>query len=162
MQASLEDGDLVEKEQRDAIISIIKNDSYLADFCTYTNQLDKTTYQEIDTIPIPFKIINNNPEITCFLPSEIDYKWNDRYVNSINKIYIHIAYQDANINVALDNCYKLAKSIRATLRQKPNLNRTCDNHLVTSIKPLDFDNANGLWTYIVEMTIETKNNNYVN
>ena len=162
MQASLEDGDLVEKEQRDAIISIIKNDSYLADFCTYTNQMDKTTYQEISTIPIPWKVINNNPEISVFNPTDIDYKEVGSYINSKNVIYIHVAYQNQDPSVALDSCYELTKSIRSTLRQKLNLNRTCGGHLVKSIKPLGFDNAKGLWTYILEMTIEIKQNNYVN
>jgi len=162
MQASLEDGDLVEQEQRDAIISIIKNDSYLADFCTYTNQMDKTTYQEISTIPIPWKTINNNPEIAVFNPTDIEYKEVESYINSKNIIYIHVAYQNQDPSVSLDNCYELTKSIRATLRQKLNLNRTCSGHLVKSIKPIAFDNAKGLWTYILEMTIEIKQNNYVN
>jgi hypothetical protein len=163
MEASLIDGDLVELEQRDAIISIIKNDSYLADFCTFINQMDKTTFQNIETIPLTWKVLENNPEISVCLPSDIDYKRENNYINSKNRLYIHIAYQDAYINLAMDNCYKLAKSIRATLRQKLNLNRTCDTHLVTSIKPLDYSKTNNnLWTYIVEMTIETSNQNYVN
>lgn len=143
----------------DAIISIIQSDTYLSTVFGGINPKTRQNEITIHKLPLTEEICKKYPSISVWFKAEQQLQsigQNNSNLARFNTSYnIDVAYQNADLETAIREAFKLAKDIEYTLKLKPNLNHTCGSHYVSNISPADTPILiNNLWTFMITLQLE--------
>lgn len=143
----------IELEIRDRLIQILKDDEYISSLITMNNTKTKESFKHIYKANFTASLVNVQTAIAVFFIGErssVDNFIPTMYMHK-GKFYISVYYQDANKDIAIDECYKLCLDIEYTLlKALPTWNIT-----VKDISPISVGEVNkSMFTHVLLMELE--------
>lgn len=107
----------IELEIRDKLIQVLKDDEYISSLITMKDTKTKEEFKHIYKARFTNSIVNTKIAISVFFLGERSS--DDSFIPSQymhrGKFYISVLYQDADKDIAIDECYKLCLDIEHTL-----------------------------------------------